>query len=61
MNETELMNALFNGMWDIVKYDKLLTDTHNNALEIKMPNGELFKIEITKIEKSALTFVKYFG
>ena len=61
MDEIELMNLLFNDLYKIIKYEKLMTDTFNKSLEIELPNKELFKIEIKKIDKSALSAVKYFG
>ena len=62
MNNVILMNKLFDNLHEIIEYDKMITDSVENSLEIII-DGHIYKIMIKEIEKKDSTYIpmKFYG
>jgi len=62
MDKVELMKKLFDNLHEIIEYDKMITDSFENSLEIII-DGHIFKIVIKEIEQKDSTYIpmKFYG
>ena len=62
MDKVELMKKLFDNLHEIIEYDKMITDSFENSLEIII-GGHIFKIVIKEIEQKDSTYIpmKFYG
>ena len=62
MNNVILMNKLFDNLHEIIEYDKMITDSVENSLEIII-DGHIYKIMIKEIEQKDSTYIpmKFYG
>ena len=62
MDKVGLMKKLFDNLHEIIEYDKMITDSFENSLEIII-DGHISKIVIKEIEQKDSTYIpmKFYG